>query len=278
MGEEPGHLPGNPDLEEMLATDMEEALLCYFRAVYMTTSAETRPARLLESIQEYWYFSGNRFSLQKLIDAGTTPLPDFHQFLADLVNFLREKGSHHNLLREAVKLSGGIPALAELARQEGREHPGAYVDWLAALDEKNDYHLMAEVALEGLTDVPQDYSIRAEIAEGLIKAGKFLNDISMQLSGYREAFYSSPNLDYFINLFSLAKQNNCFTKEIEAAIARLTSLLQKPGIRHENYYPIEKEIRRSSVSSPGLLVTIYILTGRYEQVYQLCQNFLFCRI
>ncbi|OPX83618.1 MAG: hypothetical protein A4E53_04566 [Pelotomaculum sp. PtaB.Bin104] len=272
MGEESGHLPGNPDIAEMLTTDIEEALLCYFRAVYMTTSAETRPCRLLESIQGYWYFAGSHFSLQKLIDAGTISLPDFHQFLDALVNFLREKGSHHNLLREAVKLSGGITALAELARREGKEHPGAYVDWLEALDGKNDYHMMAEVAREGLAAVPHDYSIRAEIAEGLIKAGKLLNDISLQLSGYREAFCSSPNLDYFLNLFSLASQNNCFTQEVEAAIAILTSLLQKTGCRNEQYYPIDDEIRMSSVSSPGLLVTIYILTGRYEQAYQLCQN------
>ncbi len=175
MGQEPGHLPGHPDLTEMLATDLEEALLYYLHAVYMATPIDKRPARLLEVIQEHWYLADSRFSLQKLIDVSATTLPDFSQFLSDLIHFLRKTGSNHDLIRKAVKLSGGIPALAELARQEGHEHPKAYVDLLKALEEKEDYHTMIEIAQEGLVKVLPDYVVRAAIAEGLIKAGEILN-------------------------------------------------------------------------------------------------------
>lgn len=40
------NLPGHPGPAEMLATDLEEARLCYLRAVYLAAPPARRPARL----------------------------------------------------------------------------------------------------------------------------------------------------------------------------------------------------------------------------------------
>ncbi|MCL6449496.1 MAG: hypothetical protein K6U04_15390 [Armatimonadetes bacterium] len=271
MGEEPGHLPGHPDPAEMLATDLEEARLCYLRAVYLAAPPARRPARLLEAVQESRYWAGGRVSLQEINAAGPGPLPDFRQFLSGWIDLLQKTGTEQDLLREAVKLSGGIPALAELARRQGQQYPKTYVEWLSALEEKEDYPAMLAAAQEGLAAVPRDYVVRAEIAAGLVRAAQKLGDAENQLTGWREAFYSNPDLDSFLHLLTLAGQKGCREEEVEAAAARVASLCQENSKRTEYFYPPEHELRTAKASQI-LLGAIYLLTGQHDGALNLCRG------
>ena len=261
MGEESGHLPGNPDPEAMLETDLREARLSYLRAVYGAAAPAGRPARLLEVFQKHEW---RLLNLQQVMDAGIEPLPDMDRFLPGWIDLLRETGCRHDLLREAVRLAGGVPALTDLARREGKQHPAAFVDWLQALEETGDYRAVREAAREGLAAVSPDYVIRARIAEGLRRAGERLGLPDDVLTGRREAFYADPTLDRFLDLVSAAGPNR--EAEEEAAIARLRALLAKgAGVVH----PWDEETLASHASQ-SLLVKVLLLTGRHGQAFALC--------
>jgi len=271
MGQEPGHLPGHPDLSQMLGIDLAEECACFLRAVYLAAPLEDRPEQLLAAWNEYGYFADDRLSLQGMIEAGEEPLPDFDRFLPAWIDYLREIGTEHDLLREAVKMSGGVPALAALARQEGKAHPKNYVEWIKALEEEKNYPAMLEAAGEGLATVPQNYVVRAEIARGMVKAAENLGDTDSQLVGWREAFYSKPDLDFFLNLLSLAEQKGCRQKEAEPAIARAMSLVEEENQNRGYYYPESKETIKSQASK-SLLVQICLLSGHYEKAFAICRE------
>ena len=59
MGEEPGHLPGDPDISCMLKVDLSEQLALYLRAIYMDSPPSQQPAMLFETINKYRPLFGN---------------------------------------------------------------------------------------------------------------------------------------------------------------------------------------------------------------------------
>lgn len=168
MGEEVGHLPGSPDPEEMLSTDLEEARARYLRAVYFSFPCDKRANQLWEVVRRFGYEIGENLNLESVINTELEALPDFEEFLSGWINLLRKEKSREAdyLLREAVRLSCGTVAIEKLAREEGKKYPRAYVDWINALEKGKDFQTMVKAAKQGLENVPKQYIVRAEIACG----------------------------------------------------------------------------------------------------------------
>lgn len=216
MGQESGHLPGDPDYSHMLKVDMDEQVALFLRSVYMNSTSQERPASLYESMNEYRYLA-RKIKLKNIIGALDSVLPDFDAFLADWIEFLKNENQMHvsELLREAVFLKGGIPAISEFARQYADRYPKAYIDWIAALEMEDDTDSVIRVAREGLSRIPRDYTVRAEVAETISRIGEKLNDNKLKLEGYRECFYSNPSMEYLLDLYITALECGCF-EEIRA--------------------------------------------------------------
>lgn len=274
MGEEAGHLPGSNDPQDMLDTDIEEARAGYLRSVYLSSPPRERPTELLQAMHRFGYHIGDDFNLQSIINAERNPLPDFAQFLLKWIDLLKKTNerSASYLLREAVMLSGGTSDIAKLARDEGNRYPRVYVDWIKALEKDGDFRMMLQVANEGLTNVPKDIAIRAEIAEGMVRAGEHLQDTEVQLAGWQEAFYSNPSLSYLLSLLSVAEPKGRYQEEIEAAITRVASLLQRRENKQvRSVGEINNELQEST-ASVSLLNQACLLAGRYEDVFDLNSN------
>nr|MDO8082666.1 hypothetical protein [Candidatus Freyarchaeota archaeon] len=273
MGEEPGHLPGSPDPTEMLKTDLNDARACYLRSVYLSSPIDKRPAELLEAIQRFSFYAGDSLNLKSVINAGQEPLPDFPEFLSRWFDLLKGASGHwtHYLLYEAAMLSGGTSAIEKLAREESKRYPRAYVKWIEALEREGNYHSMFEAAKEGLENVPRDYAVRGEIAEGLVRAAEHLNDVEAQLLGWREAFYSNPSLSRLLSLLSVAEQRDRYREEIDTAITRVVSLLRGKK-KYQDYSFAEDSEKQESTASESLLTPAYLLAGQIEDALNLCKS------
>ncbi len=53
MGEEPGHLPGDPDVTCMLQVDVLEQVALLLRSVYLTTDSGQRPDKIYTLVTNY---------------------------------------------------------------------------------------------------------------------------------------------------------------------------------------------------------------------------------
>ncbi len=108
-----------------------------------------------------------KIKLINIINALDFLLPDFDAFLTEWIDFLKNQTQKRTseLLREAVFLKGGVPAIAEFARQYAEKYPRAYIDWIGALELKDDTDSVIQVAKETLSRIPRDYTVRAEVAK-----------------------------------------------------------------------------------------------------------------
>lgn len=272
MGGEPGHLPGAPDPLDMLDTDIREARACYLRSVYFSSKPHERVQRLWNIMKSDYSYQASELNMKCMIDAGTKEqeLPEFKSFLEGWISMLKGKKGHYEsyLLREAVTLAGGIDAIAKLAREGGKRHPRAYVDWICALEKKMDYVSMLNAAKEGLGAVPKDYVVRSEIADGMVRAGIHLGDADVQLAGWREAFYSEPILSRLLPLVEIAAARGRYREEIAEAIGRIACLTGKK----EGAYSFDAADLRKSSASESLLAHAYILAGRYGDAFNMCSK------
>jgi hypothetical protein len=273
MCDESGHFPGAPNPENMLETDLVEARNIYLRSVYFATPVTNRPIKLLSIIQEFEYYIGDDLNIQSINNAGQAQLPEFDQFLPTWIKLLKKDNNQYTnyLLREAVLLSGGVSALENLANEEGKEHPRVFVDWLITLEKETDYSTMISAAKKGLEIIPKDWIIRAEVAKGLVRAGKHQANLQEQLLGWHEAFYSDPNLSNLLSLRTIAEKNDSVPKELENVVERVTSLLDSKEKKEDRIFPPDPDTLTSR-ATPLLLAQVYLLSGRIDEAVATCQD------
>jgi hypothetical protein len=269
LGEEPGHLPGDPDCVNMLKVDIDEQVALFLRAIYMNSAPTERLALLYESIKRYRDLFGD-VTLKNIVDVADTLLPDFDIFLADLIVFLKNQSPmiDSELLREAIALEGGVPAISEFARQYADKYPKAYVDWITALEKNGDTDSVIQVAREGLSRIPRDFKVRAEVAEAISRIGEKLNDNALRLEGYRECFYSRPSIQGLLDLYIVAIENDCFD-EVRNEVEQRVAELYRDRMPVTIYPNIEQQ---SSSVSVNVFFNALLLSGRYEKVFDMCKG------
>ena len=265
LGQEPGHLPGDPDSTNMLEADLDEQVALFCRAVYLNASSEARPDSVFEAINDYGYFA-HKVTLKKIIGALDTPLPGFDAFLSAWIELLSEQnqGKTGELLREAIMLQGGVAAISSLARQYPEQYPKAYLDWLSALDPA-DTKSALEVAREGLSNIPRDYIIRAQVAQAIAQIGEQLGDRQLKLEGYRERFISDPSVNHLLDLYLTAFENGTFEAIRELSEQRIGELQGKSRSDYNSE-------RNTAYVTDGIVAQTLLLGGRYERVFELCQG------
>jgi ribonuclease HI len=271
MGQEPGYLPGDPDSSKMLKTDLDEQVALFLRSVYMNSASEKRPDTLYKAMNEFGYLA-RQVKLRNLMNALDSLLPDFETFILEWIKFLKNQKSGTNvseLLREAVLIKGGTPAISEFARQNVDKYPRAYIDWIAALKAEEDTESVIQVAREAMSEIPRDYTVRAEVAETISRIGEKLNDNMLKLEGYGESFYSNPSIGYLLDLYITAIECGRFEEVRDKAEQRITELQSKGKITVSDYY--DGELNTSSVSRRVLFNTL-LLGGRYEKVFEMCKG------
>jgi len=270
MGEDPGHLPGDPDISCMLKVDLSEQLALYLRAIYLDAPPSQRPVRLFETMNKYGPLFGN-ISLADINEALHSELPGFDSFLESWIQLLESRSTilPNPLLREAIFLKGGIPAVSELARQQADKYPRAFLDWIQALEEEGKTDSIIDVAREGLKTIPKDYSIRAEVAEVISGLGEKLNDSDLMLEGYQESFYSNPSSKYLLDLYCTAIDCNCFETVRDQVEQRAWELYKQDRGLVPSYY--HSDLSRSHLPE-SLLYRVLILGGRYVELFELCKR------
>lgn len=270
MGQEPGHLPGDPDYSNILKVDLGEQVALLLRSVYMNATPGERPALLYESINEYGYLA-RKIKLKNVIDALDSQLPDIESFLADWIEFLKNQSdmSISELLREAIVLKGGVSEISEFARQYADKYPKAYLDWIMLLEMGDDTESVIQVAREGLSRVSQDYTVRAEIAEIISNIGEQRNDNTLKLEGYRESFYSSPSIGYLLDLYLTAIECGCFN-EIRGIVEQRVAELRGKGRIPVHIYSSREQ--STAYVSEGVLISTLLLGGRFEKVFEMCKG------
>lgn len=271
MHEDGGYLPGPPDPLSLLTTDVKEAQFTLIRLKYLTSNPSDRISVMNEEAMQNPYLWNSTGFLEGVIGTDTSPLPEFEQFLKEWIDLMRSNISAKGdmLLREAVRIDGGIQAIEQYAYELGSERPGFWRDLLQALVNSKDFQRTAELSQKALDIVDPDYRIRSEIADFLAQTAKSLDDDELLLKAIREGFHSSPDLDRLVSLALEANRQNSYETEIDKACKRVEALYQQE-IKHT--WDSESAMGRKTNADGNILAWALIYAHRFDEAIKLCSN------
>ena len=269
MEDDYGHGIGAYDLNNV---DMKEAAARYLRSVYETTPSESRPQLLFD---EMWHVLSmvvdRRIDLQDLMQISTKPLPDEEQFLNDWISFLRTQNDRAAgyWLREAIRIAKGTEGLKELALSDGRKHPRAFLDWIAALMGEEKYRDVIAAVENARQVLRADMPIRAAIADYLRQAAEHVDDEELASTARWEAFYAKPELSRLLDIWESTPDESQRMELMQRASERSKkylakklpsfSVVQLDGDDAEGYAHVTK----------STLAHAYLLCRDWESVYKM---------
>jgi hypothetical protein len=268
---------GAIDADAIGQSEVAEACARYLRAVYETTPLGERPAALFEEMTDIArLIAGARCNLADIVDITDRPLPDRERFLDDWIELLGEEKSHDadRWLREAVRLSGGTEALERLAREQGRKHPLAYVDWLAALNKAGHGREAAHGAREALDALPDGLPVRAAVADELCAAAKRLNDQALVREARWQAFVAKPELRRLADLAFAMDSESERRKAMGRAAAHVEKRLKsKPRPSASFSHDLDSDPREQPAwISKSVLAHAWLLAGEWERARMLAKK------
>ncbi|MCD4670252.1 MAG: hypothetical protein K8S14_07385 [Actinomycetia bacterium] len=271
MHEEAGYLPGPPDPLSLLTTDVKEAQFTLIRLKYLTSDPSDRISVMNEEAMQNPYLWNSTGFLEGVIGTDTAPLPEFEQFLKEWIDLMRGNISAKGdmLLREAVRIDGGIQAIEQYAFELGSKRPGFWRDLLEALANNKKIERTAELSQKALDIVDPDYTIRSEISDFLALAAKSLDDDELLLKAIRNGFHSSPDLDRLVSLALEANRQNCFKTEIDKACKRVEALCQR---EFKHTWDAESAMGSKTYADKNILVWSLIFANRFDEAIKLCSN------
>ena len=229
-GMEEGQFSGY-DQDEMIETDLDEAVLKYLRCIYLTEPPSERPQAIWDALRRL-SFDAKDINIHGLMNVSMEELPRLEEFGRQWMEFLRkEKASRlaTNLLKEAVRLFQGARGLEVLATGEGEKYPSAYLEWLEALKKENKQEEIVRAASLGLEKLPDRLQIRAKIAEYLYAAALTLKRKDLLDRALKEAFFADPSLERLLDFLENAENSEERFKRLQEALIRVRMVQKKKG-------------------------------------------------
>ena len=245
--------------------------------MYETTPIGKRPGVMFEEMAAIpRLIAGARSKLSDIIEVTDRPFPDHDRFLQDWIELLgkEESPDADPWLREAVRLSGGTEALEKLAREQGKKHPLAYVDWLAAVNEEGRSRDAATGAQEALDVLPDDLPVRAAVADELCTAAQRLNDHALMREAHWQAFAAKPELrrltDLAVAVDSHAERKKVMRRAAEHVEKRLTSAARQPASFSHEFDTDPRE--QPAWASKSVLAHAWLLAGKWDRARKLAKK------
>jgi hypothetical protein len=261
------------NLSDLTGVEADEAAARYLRAVYETETPVHRPQVLCEQMRQIkaWLFRSH-LVLDDLIQISPRLLPEWEQFLADWIAFLRTQsapsGSDVDIwLREAVRLAQGTAGLESLARSEGRTRPRAYLDWFTALEEEGKYQEVLAAAREALHVLPAQLPIRAAIADHLCAVADKANEAGALREGRWEAFVAKPTLLRLLDLWDVVDGKTDRTRLMQRAVEYLRDYMAHP--LDWNVLKPGDDLEAPARIGPSILAHGCLLAGDWDGAHQI---------
>jgi len=226
--------------EDMLDADVSEAKARYFRAIYLTESAEARAETLLEAAQELVLVGSEEVGIRAMADADAPPLPDQDAFLDAWTAALEVSASvpmsgwsrlRKWLLREAAERRGGMAGIEALAQRDGARHPEAYGDWMQALSRQGRVAEALAAGREGLGAIAEAAG-RAWFADAVADLAARHPEVDPRLvfDAAHSAWRAQPTTDRLLRLYG-CRTDGADARErlIEAELGWLEGLDPPPA-------------------------------------------------
>jgi len=271
LGEEPGYLPGPPDPLSLLTEDVDEALLVMIRLKYITAPVSKRVELMFSEASDNYHLCRYKGFLDGIMGVDTKPLPEIDDFISEWISYLSPLKSElaDVLLREAVRISGGIEAVEKYAVEKGASNPGFWKDLFSMLQDSDNWNRICALYGNALASINSDYIIRSEVSDFVVKAAIELGNDALHLQALREGFYSCTKLNWLIDLAIESYRQNVFPEEMERACIRVIELNEA---LEDDDWRNATATGRKAFASKSIVAWSLLYAGRFDEAVQMCSK------
>ncbi len=271
LGEETGHLPGPPDPLSLLTEDVDEALLVMIRIRYILALKSERVDLMFSEASDNYHLCRYKGFLDGITGVDTKPLPEIDDFIGEWISYLSPLQSElaDVLLREAVRISGGIEAVEKYAVEKGASNPGFWKDLFSILQDAENWDRISALSGKALASINPDYIIRSEVSDFVVKAAIESGNDALHLQALREGFYSFANLERLINLAIESYRQNVFPEEMERACHRAIQLNEA---REYLGRRIVTAMGMKTFASSDIVAWSLLYASRFDEAVQMCSK------
>lgn len=220
---------GTESPEQMLQTDLTEARIRYFRAVFEAAPPAERATTLRVALDELGSEAWATFDLAAMSDAHELPISDLESFLPSWTATLEAMQLEPDylgryracILAEATFVAEGLGGLARLARAHGDRLSLYFERWLDELIRAGRLEEALDAAREGVERALEEIAA-AKLADRLADLARSTGKPDLEVVGCRWAWRKQPSARRFLRLHrSMGSQDPCgyhlATTELEAA-------------------------------------------------------------
>lgn len=224
----------SPSLEEVDHAITREHVARYLRATYLTTASEHRVEALLEAASGVG-LSGNVSALtvhycplREIAGVATPPLPDWEDFLDQLVSRLQSPQSVLEVawLREALASRQGLEGIATMARRVGAEIPRLWLDWVSGAIGEGDLPLASLAWQEAQAHFSRGAGIWHEFADCFQEDPRWLELPEAAAIAF-EALLANPGSRWLLALHDACPEGSVRYRRLREAAAWLGTVAQK---------------------------------------------------
>ncbi len=269
LGEETGHLPDPPDPLSLLTEDVDEALLVMIRLKYITAPVSKRVELMFSEASDNYHLCRYKGFIDGIMGVDTKPLPGIDDFIGDWISYLSPLQSElaDVLLREVVRISGGIEAVEKYAVEKGASNPGFWKDLFSMLQDSDKWDRIIALSGNALASINPDYIIRSEVSDFVVKAANESGNDALQLQALREGFYSCTKLNRLIDLAIDSDQQDVFPEEMERACNRVIEL---NGTREYTGWRNVTAMGMQTFASSDIVAWSLFYSCRFDEAVQIC--------
>ena len=209
LDQDGGTFCGPVPAAETLNIDLREAAARWAGAILDTSEPGERFERLLRAFDGAHWFADVDLGVQDVLDADSPTPPGLGDRLLQWAAFLRRVGPgglradrvYDRLLRESARMTGGVVALAALARERGGADPHVYREWISALADGGDVDGVIAAGHEAASAL-EDPCSRASLADLVAAVAGDASRLGAALEARQLALNSRPTLTRLVSLIA----------------------------------------------------------------------------
>jgi len=227
LEDEYGRCTGFPD-----DLDRDEEQARYLRSIIELETAE--PARLL-MIAWARIRHGEGLRLESIFKITPEAFPLQSKLLDELIPLLEAQADEtcDAWLRQAIQLRHGSAGLEVLAERVGDRRPQAWVEWVAAIANKQTPRETLTAAAKALQHLPERLCLRADVASHAFQAAVQLGDAESALQARWEGVCSARDDDALLNLWDQVTDGSQRRQWMQRAVEELCT--PTPKVQHAQH-------------------------------------------
>lgn len=257
------------DRYRLLDCDFKETVKECLYLTYMGNQISDRADEIFCMMENFECYD---LSLENILQAGDSELPEFDAFLTEWIAYLGQQGSHHagQLLREAQVMLPDENVQIANARKYAVVHPSLYKQFLEMKLDSGENEKLLQIGVEALGQIPESYVIRSQAALLTAEYACKLQDKDRAEACWLEAFRSDSTVLNYLRIRFRTRDWTKYKDAVKTIYEQVYKETEEKSKHMDNRYLADRQAENSLHKNEYCLMLF--LEGQFEKVLETGMN------